>query len=105
VPEFRREIEEPVAGAIAVLPEHRLIITEGNYLLLDRGPWRGVRNLADAIWYIDVDPVVRFERLIARHVRFGRTEAAARAWVDEPNAELIPSARARTDLILAEPPP
>lgn len=107
-PEFRREIEEPVAGAIAVLPEHRLIITEGNYLLFDRGAWRGVRDLADAMWYIEVDPVVRLERLIARHVRFGRTDAAARAWVaqtDEPNAELIAATRARADLILTEPSP
>ncbi len=43
-PEFRREIEEPVAGAIAVLPETRLVITEGNYLLLDDGPWAGAAS-------------------------------------------------------------
>ena len=40
-PEFRREIEEPVAGAIAVPPTAEVIITEGNYLLLDSTPWAG----------------------------------------------------------------
>ena len=38
-PEFRREIEEPIAGAIAVPPEVPLVVTEGNYLLaVGRGP-------------------------------------------------------------------
>ena len=111
-PEFHREIEEPIAGAIPVLPEHRLIVTEGNYLLLETGHWRGIRPLVDEIWYIEIDPELRLERLIARHIRYGRAEPAARAWVaqtDEPNAELIAATRARADRILrppaATPPP
>ena len=35
-PVFRREVNDAIAGAIAVPPETRLIITEGNYLLLTR---------------------------------------------------------------------
>jgi pantothenate kinase len=50
-PEFRRDIEEPIAGAIAVLPATQLVITEGNYLLLDDGPWAGVAALLDEVWY------------------------------------------------------
>jgi pantothenate kinase len=102
-PDFRREIEEPIAGAIAVTPEHRLIITEGNYLLLERGHWGAIRALIDEIWYVEVDDALRLRRLIARHIAFGRDEAAARAWVattDEPNAALIASTRARADLIV-----
>ena len=38
-PEFRREIEEPIANAIPVFAPTQLVITEGNYLLLDDGPW------------------------------------------------------------------
>ena len=34
-PEFDRSREESIAGAIAVRPEHRLVVTEGNYLLDD----------------------------------------------------------------------
>ena len=38
-PEFRREIEEPIAGAIAVARSTPLVVTEGNYLLLADGDW------------------------------------------------------------------
>lgn len=97
-PEFRREIEEPVAGALAVGAEVRLVITEGNYLLLDDGPWREVAPLLDESWYVDVDDALRVDRLVARHERFGRSPADARAWVsgtDEPNARLIEASRGR----------
>lgn len=97
-PEFRREIEEPVAGAIAVLPTTQLVITEGNYLLLEEGPWREVAGLLDEIWYVDVDDALRSRRLLRRHEQFGRSPEAARAWVaatDEPNARLIEATRRR----------
>jgi pantothenate kinase len=97
-PEFRREIEEPIAGAIAVLPQTRLVITEGNYLLLDEGPWAGVAGLLDDCWYVDIDPDLRQQRLLARHRQFGRDAAQAADWVqrtDEPNARLIEATRAR----------
>jgi pantothenate kinase len=97
-PEYRREIEEPIAGAIPVLPATQLVITEGNYLLLDHGPWAGVAALLDEVWYVEVDDTMRTDRLAQRHRRFGRSEQAARDWVagvDEPNARLIAATRAR----------
>ena len=100
-PAFRREIEEPIAGAIPVPPDAQLVITEGNYLLLDTGHWANVRPLLDEAWYVDVDPTLRQSRLVARHIAFGRDEQAARAWVantDEPNAVLIDSTRPRASL-------
>ena len=106
-PEFRREIEEPVAGAIAVLPRTALVITEGNYLLLDEGPWAGIAGLLDECWYVDVDDDLRRGRLMARHIRFGRSEADARRWVevtDEPNARRIAATRPRATLILPDAP-
>ena len=102
-PEFRREIEEPIAGAIPVLPATQLIITEGNYLLLDDGPWAGVPALLDEVWYVEVDDAVRTDRLAQRHERFGRSAKAARDWVDgvdEPNARLIATTRARAQHVL-----
>jgi pantothenate kinase len=51
-PTFRREIEEPVAGAIPVMPDVPLVITEGNYLLLRHGHWKAVRPLLDEAWYV-----------------------------------------------------
>ncbi len=102
-PAFRREIEEPIAGAIAVLPETRLVITEGNYLLLDEPPWDAVAGLLDDCWYVDVDDALRRERLVARHMRHGRDAAAALAWVehtDEPNARRIAATRPRARAVL-----
>lgn len=102
-PEFRREIEEPVAGAIAVLPATRLVITEGNYLLMDEGPWSEVAGLLDDSWYVDVDDDLRRQRLIERHMRFGRDLAAARAWAeqtDEPNARRIAATRSRAAAVI-----
>jgi pantothenate kinase len=102
-PEFRREIEEPVAGAIAVLPTTQLVITEGNYLLHDAGPWAGAAAMLDEVWYVDIDDAVREARLVRRHRQFGRSAEEARAWVestDAPNARLIAATRARAHHLL-----
>jgi pantothenate kinase len=101
-PEFRREIEEPIAGAIPVFPRTCLVITEGNYLLLDDGPWADVAGLLDEIWYVDIPDALRVERLTRRHVQFGRSADAAAAWVantDEPNARLIEASRGRASYV------
>ncbi|MCW5259726.1 nucleoside/nucleotide kinase family protein [Verminephrobacter eiseniae] len=93
-PEFRRAIEEPIAGAIPIFPQARLIIAEGNYLALDQGDWRPVAPLLDELWYVQVDPAVRWQRLLARHMQFGRSLQDAEDWMkntDEPNARLIES--------------
>jgi pantothenate kinase len=106
-PEFRREIEEPIANAVPVHPQTRLVITEGNYLLMGEpgdGGWGEVRGQLDEVWFVAVDPALRLARLIARHERFGRSPEAARAWVlstDEPNARAIEATRHRADWCLA----
>jgi pantothenate kinase len=102
-PMFERDLEQPVAGAIAVPPEVRLVVTEGNYLLLDEGRWRDVRAVLDEVWFCDLRPDVRRERLTARHVAFGKAPAHASSWmaaVDEPNAALVEATRERADLIV-----
>ena len=107
-PQFHREIEEPVAGSIAIQPEHRLVITEGNYLLLETPPWDRIRPLLDACWLIDIAKRSRIERLVARHMRFGRTREAAQEWVhrsDEANATVVEQNRDRADWITRWPTP
>jgi pantothenate kinase len=103
-PGFDRTIEEPVADAI-VIPAHiDIVLTEGNYLLADAGGWEAVRPNLDAVWYVDVDDDVRLERLVARHVAFGKTREAAVAWANGPdarNAEFIARTRDRADLLIA----
>jgi pantothenate kinase len=105
-PEFDRSLEEPVAGAIPVPRDVRLVVTEGNYLLLTQGPWAGVRPLLDEVWYLEPDDAVRMERLVRRHIAFGKPPDAARSWAhgsDSRNAEVVAAERDRADLIL-EPP-
>ena len=102
-PEFLRELEEPIAGAIGVDAQTRLVITEGNYLLLEQGHWAEVAGLLDAVWYVEPDEPLRLQRLLQRHMAFGRSEQAARDWIastDEPNARLIEASRPRADWVL-----
>jgi pantothenate kinase len=99
-PAFHREIEEPIAGEIAVPADTRLVITEGNYLLLDEGPWKDVRGLLDEVWFVEVDDAQRHAQLLARHMRYGRTRQDALDWIentDEPNARRIALTAARAD--------
>jgi pantothenate kinase len=102
-PAFDREIEQPVAGSIPVLPDDRLVITEGNYLLDDEPPWSSIRSQLSEVWYIDTPRTERLRRLQARHERFGKTPEQAEAWVrdvDEPNAERIERVRHKADLVV-----
>lgn len=100
-PSFRREVDEPVAAEIAVEPHHRVVVTEGNYLLVDTEPWPGVREALDEVWFCTTPHRERHRRLVDRHTRHGRSHEAATAWavqVDGANAELIEATRARADL-------
>ncbi|MGW3469200.1 nucleoside/nucleotide kinase family protein [Saccharopolyspora sp. NPDC000995] len=106
-PEFHREIEESYAGAIAVEPDVPLVITEGNYLLLDAPPWSAVRELLDEAWFLAPDDDVRVQRLIARHISYGRTPDEAAKWVyrsDERNAAVVAASRDRADLVVVGDP-
>ena len=97
-PDFRREIEEPVAGALPIQADTPLLIAEGNYLLLDEDGWAPVAALLDEVWYLQVDADLRLDRLCQRHQQFGRSQAEALAWIaatDEPNARRIEATRAR----------
>jgi pantothenate kinase len=102
-PSFDREIEEAVSGAIEIPPEVETAIVEGNYLLLDSGGWERVAALLDVVFFVDVDHDIRMLRLINRHVRFGKTQDAARAWAlgpDESNAALVRATAPRADHVI-----
>jgi pantothenate kinase len=103
-PVYRRDHEEAIAGSIAVAPDIRLVITEGNYLLFGEPPWPAVRELLDEIWWVDLDEGERRRRLVARHVRWGKTPAQAERFVtrsDEANARALAPGRERADRIVA----
>lgn len=103
-PEFRREIEEPIAGAVPIHPEHRIVVTEGNYLLLQEEPWRQLGTLLTETWFLTPNEDIRRERLMARHQAFGRTLAEARERTlgsDERNAVRINATLPFADLALS----
>ena len=102
-PVFRREIEASVPDAIAVERRVPLVVTEGNYLLLDIAPWLSIRHRLDECWYIEGPEDERLRRLIARHIEFGKSPDEAHEWVyrsDEANARVIEETRDRADLIV-----
>jgi pantothenate kinase len=102
-PTFDRSIEEPIAAGTVVPADADIVVVEGNYLLLDEGAWADVRAALDETWFLRIPQATRVERLVERHMRFGRTRDAAEAWVetvDERNARLIEASAERADLIL-----
>jgi pantothenate kinase len=104
VPGFDRTLEQPVAAALVVLPSARLVVTEGNYLLLDDPDWARARHAMDAVWFVTSDESKRIARLIARHIEFGKTPDEARAWVettDQRNAELVAGTVGRADRVIS----
>lgn len=102
-PDFRRDLEEPIAASIPVHHDTPLIITEGNYLLLDEGGWVDVRGLLDETWYLTLPHSVRETRLISRHVEFGKSPEAATDWVrrsDALNADAVEPTAQLADLVV-----
>lgn len=103
VPRFDRDLEEPIAAGIAVDASVPLVLTEGNYLLVDDEPWARARASMSQVWYLEVPEELRHRRLLRRHQAHGRSAAQARDWVatvDEPNARLIAATAHRADLVV-----
>lgn len=102
-PGFERTLEQPIAGAVPVPRTARLVITEGNYLLLRDEPWTRVRSQLDEVWFCELDETERVRRLVARHEEFGKDHDTAVAWVlgtDQRNADLVAATRDRADLVV-----
>lgn len=104
-PEFERDLDQGVAGAISIPPSARLIITEGNYLLLPHEPWLSVRACLAQVWHCAPDESRRRDRLIARHTAHGKSLEQAQAWAlgsDETNARMVQSCADRADLVIGD---
>jgi pantothenate kinase len=102
-PDFDRTAEETIPDAISIGRDARLVITEGNYLLLTHPPWRELRGVLDEVWYLDAPREVLRRRLIDRQLLGGRSEAEAVRHVDQSdlrNAELVAETRELADRTL-----
>jgi pantothenate kinase len=102
-PGFERTLEQPIAAAVVVPPTARLVVTEGNYLLLREERWQQARAPLAEVWFVVGDEDLRRARLVERHVRFGKEPAAAEAWVarsDDVNGALVLAAAAGADRVV-----
>jgi pantothenate kinase len=91
-PIFHREVEASIADEGMVPKESKIVVIEGNYLFSEEHNWSGVHPLLDHTWFIDINDEIRIERLIARHIRYGKTPEEAETWSrgsDETNARFI----------------
>jgi pantothenate kinase len=92
-PGFDHAVGDPVENEITLSRSHKIVLVEGNYLLLDTAPWCQLHEkLFDITWYLDVPLEECIQRLCKRHVQVGCSEEEARHRValnDGINAELI----------------
>jgi pantothenate kinase len=102
-PSYSRVVHESLGGVIAVYAATRLIVAEGNYLLLRDSRWAAMDGLFDLTVYLDADPVERLAGLVERQRSFGLSEAEALDWVhrsDEANARVVEGSRPYADVVL-----
>jgi pantothenate kinase len=102
-PAYSRVLHESVAGVIPVFAGTRLVVVDGNYLLLQREPWVSVRSLLHSVIYVDAPDGVRVPGLLRRQRSRGLDEEQARDWVersDEANARLVVATRGLADVVL-----
>lgn len=104
-PSFDHAVKDPKENDIPVLPSHRIVVFEGNYVALDKEPWRSAAGLMDEIWFVEVDFAVARKRLAKRHVQAGivssEEEGDRRAVENDlPNGEEIVGARGRVDEVV-----
>lgn len=92
IPVFDRSLELSRAAGAVILPEHHIVVTEGNYLLLTEEPWRQLAPLLDLTISIS-PPIETIEaRILDRWRTHGFSDEVARHRLttnDLPNARYV----------------
>jgi pantothenate kinase len=103
-PGYSRKIEDVVDEAFTVPATTRLLVVEGNYLLLATAPWSRVRPLLDLAVYLEIPVEMVRARLMKRHAEEGLfTAERNRAHierVDLVNYNTVLPSRARADIAI-----
>jgi len=102
-PVYSRRLHEPVPDGGTVDPSHRIVVVEGNYLLLDETPWRRLHPLFDVRVFISASPNALVNALRERHLRGAKTVAATERQireVDLPNGARVASGIARAQVLV-----
>lgn len=106
IPVFDRAMELSRAAADIVTADDRLLIVEGNYLLLQDAPWAGLDGAFDLTVWIDVPEAELDRRLMDRWAHHGKTPQAARDWIDGndmPNIRRTIAGSRKADLVIGWP--
>lgn len=104
IPLFDRALEISRAGADIVGKDDRILVVEGNYLLLDEAPWLEAQPLFDLTVWIDVPEDELDRRLLARWAQYGKTPEEARHWIDSndmPNIRRVVQGSGKADLVVS----
>ncbi|KAI9712529.1 MAG: hypothetical protein M1812_006838 [Candelaria pacifica] len=88
-PSFDHAVKDPVQDDIAIPTSARVIIVEGNYLSLSRGPWKDAAELMDELWFVKVDFDVARQRLVGRHVKAGIAKDEEDAYTRVTEIDLV----------------
>ncbi|KAJ9543323.1 hypothetical protein OSB04_023030 [Centaurea solstitialis] len=118
-PSFDHGVGDPIEDDIFVNIQHKVVIVEGNYLLLEDGPWKEIASMLDEKWFVDVDIDIAMERVLKRHISTGNCfsfmihvfpfiwpsnlrllKQKQIKYNDRPNAELILKSKKHADLII-----
>lgn len=102
-PSFDHGVGDPVENDIEVKEEDKIVLIEGNYILLETEPWNQIKDIVDFSYFIYCDVPVISNRVCLRHMSVGRTEAEAKERVDTNdalNAIEILESRHRADKII-----
>ncbi|XP_022146045.1 putative uridine kinase C227.14 isoform X3 [Momordica charantia] len=102
-PSFDHGVGDPVEDDIFVSLQHKVVIVEGNYLLLDDGVWKEISSIFDEKWFIEIDINKSMQRVLKRHISTGKPLDVAKwriEYNDRPNAELIMKSKKNADLVI-----
>ncbi|KAL3159517.1 hypothetical protein ABBQ38_009935 [Trebouxia sp. C0009 RCD-2024] len=103
LPSFDHGVGDPVPNAVQVIPQNKIVLVEGNYLLLDVPPWGQLQKIFDETWYIDCDIDAAMQRVLARQIGHGRSPDVAKWRVqnnDRQNAIMVADTSPRADLLV-----
>ncbi|KAH8954951.1 hypothetical protein BDL97_08G108300 [Sphagnum fallax] len=103
MPSFDHGVGDPVEKDIYVAPQHKVVVVEGNYLLLSDGDWKDLESIFDERWFIEIDIEEAMNRVEKRHIATGKTSEVAKwrvGYNDRPNAELIAISKWNADLVI-----
>lgn len=98
-PGFDHAVKDPVEKGIEIGPGMQFILLEGNYLLLDEEPWKGIKALVDESWFVDVEPELARGRIAKRHVKAGIEETMDAAYRRAEGNDLLNGIEIRKKLI------